>query len=124
MLPKDQFIALARDVIGLASHFEYYHNNLRYLPIGVYEFKPLHDLIPVDASWMTVNHYIIITSHAVHTVPPPPPPPPPTSILKEEHVEVDSCIGPSTPLHSRFLVLLNRQVELEVTVILHIQWMS
>ena len=50
--------------------------------------------------------------------------PQPTSILKEEHIEVDSWIEPSTPLHSRFLVLLNRQVELEVTVFLNVQWMS
>ena len=102
---------LARDVMWLVSHFEYYYRNLRYRAIGVYEFKPLHDLKPVD--------YTIIVSHAVRTVHPQP-----TSILKEEHIEVDSWIEPSTPLHSRFLVLLNRQVELEMTVILHIQWMS
>ena len=102
---------LAKDVMWLVSHFEYYYRNLRYRPIGVYEFKPLHDLKPVD--------YIIIVSHAVRTVHPQP-----TGILKQEHIEVDSWIEPSTPLHSRFLVLLNRQVELEVTVFLHVQWMS
>ena len=54
---------LAKDVMWLVSHFKYYYRDLRNRAIGVYEFKPLHDLKPV--------HYIIIVSHAVHTVHPP-----------------------------------------------------